>query len=213
MRTRTIEDLTGRRFGRLTVKSRAENKGYGLTAWNCVCECGTEKAVLSMSLRNGNSRSCGCLQRQAATSHGMRGSRVYNTWAQMKARCLNPRSRFFADYGGRGITVCDRWMSFEGFYADMGDQPKGKSLDRIDNSKGYSPENCRWATMLQQGRNKRNNRNLKFRGETRPVSEWAELMGIKKETVISRLNLGWSVEDALTHPVDSRKATKKGKDK
>ncbi len=121
----------------------------------------------------------------------------------MRGRCRDPRNKCFANYGGRGITVCERWSDFAAFLADMGPRPSLEhSIDRIDNSAGYSPENCRWATKSDQMRNTRRNNNLTFRGETLCVSAWAERVGIARRTLLSRIKLGWSVERVLTAPLD-----------
>lgn len=144
----------GTQFGRLTVLA---DRQRGDTAVLCRCECGAEVSVKVVNL--GRSRnSCGCLKRGAGNgrySHGMAGTKIYNIWADMVGRCTRPTHMRYADYGGRGITVCERWLDFANFYADMGDRPPGRSLDRRDNDQGYSPENCRWATLSDQARNKR----------------------------------------------------------
>ncbi len=127
----------------------------------------------------------------------------YVCWQQMNSRCFNPRNRCFPRYGGRGVTVCDRWRhDFAAFLADMGPRPSPKhSIDRIDNSGPYSPENCRWATLTEQNRNKRTNRLLTFHGETLPLSAWAERLGMPENTIRNRLRRGWSDERTLTEPV------------
>lgn len=127
----------------------------------------------------------------------------------MKARCLNPKHKSYGGYGGRGITVCEKWLQFEGFYEDMGEKPEGKySLDRIDNNGGYSKDNCRWVDSKTQSNNKRNNVMLAIDGVTQSLTLWAEHYNISPITVRSRLKLGWDTIDALTRPVDKRKASK-----
>lgn len=144
--------------------------------------------------------------------HGKAGTPVYNLWMSMRARCLNPNSAAYANYGGRGITLCDAWRRFENFYADMGDPPNGATLERIDNGHGYSPDNCRWADRVTQGRNKRNNVLLTIDGETHPLAVWAERAGLKYGTVHQRLRKGWSPEDAVKTPlVTKRKGVPRGK--
>ena len=122
----------------------------------------------------------------------------------MKARCLNTNAPNYTSYGGRGITICERWMSFVNFLADMGERPPGTSLDRIDNDRDYCPDNCRWATPRQQSRNTRIARLITFNGETMRVVEWAERLGLNEYIIRSRLKYGWSVERALTRPVKKR---------
>ncbi len=122
---------------------------------------------------------------------------TYKIWSYMKDRCLNPNNQRFVSYGGRGITVCDRWLSFENFLADMGERPEGMSIDRIDNNKGYSLENCRWATNKQQQRNKANNKYITHAGETKSLADWADHYGIKYQRLNQRMFSGWDFEDAI----------------
>lgn len=207
-----LSDLTGQRFGRLLVLEQAAALSPGNPRWKCQCDCGNVTYSQGGSLRSGRHLSCGCLQRERATKHGMERSAEYMTWAQMKSRCTNPNHPSFAGYGGRGIKVCPQWLlSFEQFLADMGRRPEGHSLERIDNEKGYAPSNCRWASMKEQNNNRRNNVRLEMDGESRTLTEWADKLGISPITVKSRLKAGWSVTDALLRPVDKRKATKSKK--
>jgi hypothetical protein len=134
--------------------------------------------------------------------HGKWKTPEFGIWLRMLDRCRNPNRRAYHRYGGRGITVCDRWHSFAAFLEDMGERPSSKhTLDRIDNEAGYSPENCRWATWKEQQQNRSNNHRLTFQGETLCLSEWAQRVGIKKTTLQERLYRGWSVERALEEPV------------
>src|SRR5438045_635072 len=147
---RKAKNLVGLRFNRLVVTARADDLSLGNPRWHCQCDCGSETVAQGGALTTGRQKSCGCLQRETATKHGMEGSLTYTTWAQMKARCLNPEHRSYALYGGRGITVSESWLKFENFFSDMGVKPKGKSLDRIDNDGNYESGNCRWATLFEQ---------------------------------------------------------------
>jgi hypothetical protein len=155
-------DITGQRFGRLTVFNISREASKKHVYWRCRCDCGTRLAVDGSALRNGHTQSCGCRQSEAASRtqrrHGHAingGSRMYQCWLNMIARCYNKNGTYYRNYGGRGITVCKRWRKFENFLADMGERPAGRSLDRINNDQGYSPANCRWATRSEQNKNKR----------------------------------------------------------
>lgn len=142
-------------------------------------------------------------------SHGQAGrgkvTKTYRAWTNMHKRCSNPAYEHFADYGGRGITVCPEWNKFETFLADMGDAPVGRSLDRRDNEKGYSKDNCRWATRFEQMQNRRNNRNITHNGETHCLSEWARRAGFTLLLVWKRLNRGWTMEQTLSTPLGERR--------
>jgi hypothetical protein len=159
-------------------------------------------------LRNGRSLSCGCLKSDAMkkrfTLHGharrYQPTPTYTAFQGMHERCGNTNRHGYKRYGGRGITVCDRWNSFENFLEDMGERPTGTSLDRRDNDAGYNPGNCRWATRNQQARNTRSNRLVTFNGQTECVAAWSELTKLPETTISSRLNAGWPISDALTTP-------------
>lgn len=154
-------NLIGQQFGRLLAIREAEKIGPH-TAYICRCACGAETIVRSQSLRRGETTSCGCYRsdtmRAAKTAHGMFGTPTYRSWRAMLARCTDSRHKQFSDYGGRGITVAAEWKEFSAFVADMGVRPEGKTLDRINNDKGYCGGNCRWATRVEQARNKRTTR-------------------------------------------------------
>ena len=164
-------ELTGQKYGRWSVISRAPNSSKGTTRWNCVCECGTEGIVGGCGLTGGKSKSCGCWNREVAVArhltHGLRHVPEYSVWSKMRRRCADPRIHDYHRYGGRGITVCNEWAEdFSAFYRDMGPRPTPKhSIDRIDNNSGYRPDNRRWATAKEQAQTRRRP------AHWRPVSE------------------------------------------
>ncbi len=199
---RRRSELTGKRFGRLTVIGRSEKPGG---YWSCLCDCGNETTVRSTSLRKGGTRSCGCFKRDMETTHGDTGSPEHETWMRMTSRCRYTKTRAFHRYGGRGIKVCKRWGVYENFLADMGRRPSAKhSLDRIDNDGNYEPTNCRWATQREQVHNSSSVRLITYGGQTLCVTDWAKKIGLKRETLFGRLRK-WSLEDALTRPDSSRR--------
>jgi hypothetical protein len=193
-------DLEGRKFGYLTVGniSHKSKNGY---YWDCLCDCGKSSVVLATRLINGNTKSCGHLKgnKGVGRSHGMRYTKIYSCWKNMKIRCNNPKSENYYLYGGRGITVCDRWMeSFENFYEDMKEGHNDSlSLERIEVNGNYCKQNCRWVTMAQQAKNKRNTAYLTYKGATKRAIEWAEMIGANPKTVVRRVYLGYSPEECL----------------
>lgn len=210
-------DLTGMRFGRLEVIERVPyvtKGGNPLTAYRCKCDCGNTKIVIAENLRKERVISCGCYKDEntakRSKTHGMSKTRLYHIWGLMKKRCNDPHSINYERYGGRGITVCDEWQKSSDAFLEWAlshGYREDLTLDRIENDKGYSPENCRWATAKEQGRNQRTNRRLTMNGETRTLSEWVEITGINDATIRSRLKRGWNVERALSEPVDRSKRT------
>jgi len=183
-----IIDLTGQKFGRWTVISKARLDKYGSSMWLCQCECGTKEIVRRYDLRRGLTKSCGCLRKELLITHGMTNTTIYAVWKSMRRRCNKPNDPGYKNYGGRGITICRRWDKFENFYADMGDKPKGLSIERVDNYGNYEPSNCKWATREEQDRNKRNNRIIKYEGREQCLTDWARESGINYRTLCSRLN-------------------------
>lgn len=160
---RRIIDLLGQRFGRLLVVALSGSNGQGKALWQCRCDCGQEIITEGKALRSGHTQSCGCWRQyvtgEYSRTHGMSGTMEHKSWKAAKQRCLNPKDASYNEYGGRGITMCQEWAdSFEAFYAHIGLRPKGCSLDRIDNEKGYEPGNVRWATKVIQNNNRRKRR-------------------------------------------------------
>jgi len=193
-----MKNLTEKKFGRLIViKPIKKNKG-GLYIWLCKCDCGNTVEIVGTNLSSGNTQSCGCLQREIIRDrnfkHGMRNFPEYRIWAGIKTRCLNKKEKDYKNYGGREILICKRWLnSFENFYKDMGDRPRGTSIDRINNNGNYCPENCRWITKKEQNLNKRNNKMITYKGETKCLSKWAEKFNINYFLLWKRLNRGWDI--------------------
>lgn len=195
-------DITGLRFGRLiAIKKNGfhQSPSRKHILWECKCDCGNVITTKLNTLRNGNVKSCGCLHKEGNNkTHNQSKTREYNIWGSIKQRCLNKNHSDYINYGGRGITICNEWIdSFETFIKDMGNCPIGFSIDRIDNSKGYSKENCRWANNYMQSRNKRNNRYYELNGKIQVLQDWANDLGISFSTICERLEK-WDLEKALT---------------
>ena len=171
-------NLIGQTFGTLTVMSKARRNKYGHLYWLCECSCGKTTEVIGHTLRSGETKSCGCRQHSLKHGHNKvkKRSRTYSTWLSMLSRCTNPNYAGYKNYGGRGITVHERYLKFENFLKDMGEKPAGLTLDRIDNNKGYEPGNCKWSTHKEQNQNRRNTRNITYNGETHCLSEWARIV-------------------------------------
>lgn len=204
-----FKDRTGQRSGFLVVISlnRTDKKR---AHWNCRCDCGKEVVVSATALQQQTTRSCGCWSRLVHQKHGYaRGKppRIYLIYNGMRNRCENKNHRAYDSYGGRGIIICERWSGINGirnFESDMGDPPPGLTLERIDNNGPYSPENCKWASITEQARNRRNNRLIFFNGKEQCATVWSIETGINKTTLHYRLGQGWGVEKSLTTPVSKQ---------
>jgi len=204
-------DLTGERFGKILVISRADpvqdKNGRDWPRWLCECDCGKQKIIRQNNLKNGQTTSCGCIVaaigRKHLSTHGKSRTPEARTLANLKDRCLNPDAQGYEHYGARGITVCKRWQdSVEAFLEDMGPRPSPKhSIDRENVNGDYEPSNCRWATKEEQARNKTNNRFLEAFGQRKTCAEWCEEYGISKSTLSNRLRRGWEAERAISEPV------------
>lgn len=200
-------DLTGQKYGRLTVLERAENTKSGRTQWLCKCDCGKQTVVKADNLRNGHTSSCGCYSRETAkirnTTHNKTGTRLHGIWNGMRQRCCKDNCEAYKWYGGRGIKVCDEWLhDFQAFYEwSMSNGYKDDlTLDRIDVNGNYEPSNCRWATWKEQSINTRRNHIVKWQGKDYTISQLSEMFNIPYKKLWKRINKGWSTEKALSTP-------------
>lgn len=193
-----------KRYGRLIITGFKGNEGKDKYQAFCKCDCGNETEVYLYSLKNGDTTSCGCynleVTKTRSTTHGQTKTTEWNIWSCMRDRCSNKNSPAYKYYGERGITVCTEWSKFENFYKDMGRRPEGLSLDRIDNNKGYSKDNCKWSTWTEQSRNRSFNVNLTYKGVTKCLSAWAEEYKLNYKCLHKRIQVGWPIEKALTTP-------------
>lgn len=204
-----LEDLTGRRFGRLTVVAldHYESTSHS-TRWKCLCDCGKEKSVLASSLKSGNTTSCGCYSSEQKSkrskTHGFGNeNRLYRIWSDMKSRCYSQADRNYKRYGARGIEICAEWrynfIAFRTWALSHG-YDDSLSIDRIDNDGPYSPDNCRWATKRTQNNNRRTNVFITYHGETHTAAEWSNITGIKAATLVARKRHGWSDTECIEVP-------------
>lgn len=199
-------DLSRRVYGRWIVISGAGKDSTGRPNYNCLCSCGTMAVVAGRSLMSGDSRSCGCLRRELQTKHGKRRSSEYKCWTNIKSRCLNEKASAYQHYGARGISICERWKNdFLAFYDDMGPRPSSKhSIERIDNTKGYQPDNCRWALPSEQVRNTRSTVFVRYQGQKMCLADAAASAGLSQSVVYMRRHRGWPEESWLL-PLGTKK--------
>lgn len=203
------EDLTGKRFGKLIVTGFCERKilacGKSVKMWTCLCDCGKMTLVAHSHIKCGSTSSCGCVRLahnwdNGRTTHGLHKHPLHKIWNGIKQRCLNQNNPHYKNYGGRGITILEPWLSsFSAFYTDMIDgYKKGLTIERVDNNYSYCKSNCIWATRVVQQNNRRGNVRIMFDGKNLTIAQWATLIGIKYDTLKGRIDLGWSPERALT---------------
>ena len=213
-------DISNKKFGKLLAVKRCTNMS-GKTAWECKCDCGNITFVTTSNLTCNRIRSCGCLKikqlLERSTTHNQRHTVLYSVWRGLRQRCNNPKHASYHNYGGRGIKVCEEWdKSFQSFYdwsyangystENQKDEKLKLTIDRIDNNGNYEPSNCRWVDRKTQTRNMRTTRFITFNGQNKSVSEWCEIYGIKLQTFNTRIRNGWSIEEALTKPIGSKKS-------
>lgn len=205
-------DMTGKKYGMLTVIDKDHQDGRGEWYWKCKCECGNEKVVSGYKLRSGNTSSCGCLQSAwrkhgPRHTHGMTNTRIYSIWSNMKARCNNPKCYEYHAYGGKGIRVCNEWLRFEEFYAwaSTHGYADGLTIDRIDVNGNYCPNNCRWTSQSEQALNRTDNHLVTAFGKTQTIKEWSLESGINYDTIERRINAyHWAPKRAVSESTHNR---------
>ncbi len=206
-------DLVGQRFGRLTVLYKTDKTKYGKALWRCKCDCGNFKDTISTSLKNGDVKSCGCLQKEVRKEnalyldkvrlkHGMSDTRLYRIYNDMVSRCYRKSINGYENYGGRGIRVCDEWLGEDGFknfmsWSFANGYNEELTIDRLDSNGHYEPNNCKWSTRKEQANNTRATIFLEYGGEKHSLTEWSERTGIRKGTLYTRMRKGWSVGKIL----------------
>lgn len=202
MRNRALKDYAGVRFGQLVAVRMLErgDRPENNHLWLFRCDCGRDASVRIKSARSGHTVSCGCAQRKAVvernTVHGLMNANrgEYRSWKDMRARCRNPNNSDYANYGGRGVQVCERWNSFEAFLADMGPRPAGQTIDRVDVNGNYEPTNCRWADARTQANNKRSNSVIEYQGRKQTLQQWSDEFGLESSKIRWRMAQGWPLE-------------------
>ena len=199
-----VIEMSGRRFGLLTVIDRAESKS-GKAYWNCVCDCGNVTVASGSNLRSGAVKSCGCLLKKEKDTHHLSGTRLYRIWRAMINRCTDENYWAYKYYGAKGVTICEQWendfVEFKNWSESSG-YCDSLTLDRIDNNKGYSPENCKWSTRKQQSNNRSFCKMIEYQGRTQTLMQWCEELGLNYKRTHSRLyRCGWTFEQAISTPM------------
>lgn len=206
-----IDDITGKKYNMLTVVGIAEHDPI---KWLCKCDCGNYTKVSTGNVKQGRVKSCGCLSHVGNPKHNLNGTRIYRIYKHMINRCYRPNVPAYPDYGGRGITVCKAWReNILNFYkwAMKNGYQDNLSLDRKNNNRGYTPQNCRWTTSKEQSNNKRSNLEVTYNGKTQTLSEWCEELSLNYSKIYTRIVRGWDVADALEYDYDAR-IIKRGKE-
>ena len=194
----------GDRFGRLILIERIPPNGNRKYKYKCKCDCGNILIVFTYNLKNGNTSSCGCLQKERASrsssTHGMSKTKIYDIWLNMRRRCFDESNISFHNYVERGISICTRWNEFNNFFEDMGIPPKGMTLERKNNNAGYSKENCIWADRRTQANNRRSSKIIEFNNKSMTQIQWDRELNLREGQIHDRLSRGWTIERALTTP-------------
>ena len=204
-------DLTGMVFNRLTVVSKCERRDGETQKWHCKCECGNFIDVPAYRLTNGNTKSCGCLKKERAAEngrlssfkHGDTKTRLWHIWSGMRRRCDEKTNKDYARYGGRGIKVCDEWNEYTSFkdWAINNGYSEELSIDRIDTNGDYCPDNCKWATVIEQNNNRRSNHVVAYEGKSHTIAEWSRITSIPPKTLRYRIVSGWDLNDVFNTPI------------
>jgi hypothetical protein len=211
-------DLSGKKFNKLTIVSlNKDRSSKKRKLWNCVCDCGNKKVCDGENVKSGKIKSCGCILGESLIKGWDRRRQFTkeekpfrHIWKLMMRRCYNSADHVYRHYGARGIKVCEQWHDYWQFKEDMWPRPQGLTLERIDNDGDYCPENCKWATVLEQGNNRRTSRKITMNGETKTIPDWCRDYGVSKvSTVRQRLDRGWNLQDALTKPIREFRNTSK----
>lgn len=191
----------GQKYGKLLVLELS-HKEESVYYWKCKCDCGNECIVDGHAMQSKNTLSCGCIRknilRKRNFRHGKCDTKAYQIWCGMKTRCYNKNDEFYEYYGGKGIKLSNEWLDFNIFFNDMGNPPKGLSIERKDNNKNYCKENCKWATQKEQANNRSNNKIIKYNGKSQTLSQWSNELNIKYSILLDRLNQGWTIEKTFT---------------
>lgn len=214
-KAKRLEDLSGKKFGRLTVISMNHDTKDKRVRWNCICDCGNKAVVRACNLKSGEVKSCGCLANANNKTHGMSKTRLYTEWANMKYRCYYSRNSSFENYGGRGIKVCNEWKdNFQAFYdwAMENGYKDNLTIERKDTNGDYCPENCCWIPASEQANNRRMNLQIEYNGKTQNLKQWCNELNLDYKRTHNRIfKLGYSFEEAITKPVMKQRRSKKAR--